>query len=75
MIELEEFLNFIGEEKNFRKVEPMKELVSMWRDRYPSAKVDDILFMMEKYKKKIEEKRREGKTVEQKKINYSGNFC
>lgn len=40
VIELEEFLDFVGEEKNFKKTDPMKDLVSHWRDRYPSAKVD-----------------------------------
>ena len=46
----------------------MKELVSMWRDRYPSAKVDDILFYNgEIYKKnRREEKRREEKRREEK---------
>jgi hypothetical protein len=45
VIELEEFLDFMGEEKNFKDTNAMKELVSLWRNRYPSPKVDDIRFV------------------------------
>lgn len=43
MIELEEFLDFTADERNFKTEGPMKRLTAQWNKRYPSAKVDDIV--------------------------------
>ncbi|XP_004680100.1 PREDICTED: DNA-dependent protein kinase catalytic subunit [Condylura cristata] len=62
LIEIQEFINFIGKEGNLSSQVPLKRLLNTWTNRYPDAKMDpmniwdDIITNRCFFLSKIEEK-------------------